>query len=113
MSGTRQELDTAEFQAALARLLVDHQARRQFRTAPEAFQQQFRLSGEQLSALQHPGFDQLRGFANDLATKRVEIFAKMCPNTFALLRRYQLLDAVAGRFVAECLPRASAEFPNR
>jgi hypothetical protein len=107
------DFDTVEFQNALAQVLVDQGARQQLRTAPEAFRQRFGLDQRALQALQHPGLDQLRGFANDLATKRVEIFAKMCPNTFALLRRYALLDAVASRFIAECAPLASSEFPNR
>lgn len=110
---TGEEIDTAEFQAALANLLVDAALRRRFAEEPARFRLDFQLSEPQLAALQHAGIGRLQAFAQDLAEKRVEIFSKMCPNTFELLRRKNLLSLVASRFIAEHPPRASPEYPNR
>ncbi|WP_437282096.1 hypothetical protein WME90_16495 [Sorangium sp. So ce375] len=114
MSGTTgEELDTAEFQAALAHILVDDAARQRLAEDPARFRAEFALSELQLAALQRAGLERLQSFAMDVADKRVAIFAKMCPNTFELLRRNDLLHAVVPRFLAEHPPRVSPAHANR
>ena len=107
------ELDTAEFQVALARILVDEQARRVFEREPERFRREFQLTQEQLAALQTAGLERLKGFSHDLIDKRLSIFTKMCPATLELLRRHDLLRVVAPRFISRFLPRTEHEYLNR
>jgi hypothetical protein len=48
-------IDTAEFQAALAHILVDPAVRRRFAEEPAQFRLDFQLSEAQLAALLHAG----------------------------------------------------------
>jgi hypothetical protein len=107
------ELDTAEFQAALARILVDEQARRVFELEPARFRREFHLTEAQLSALRAAGLERLKGFSHDLIDKRLSIFTKLCPATLELLRRNDLLRVVAPRFISRFLPRTEHEYLNR
>lgn len=106
-------IDTAEFQAALAHILVDPSARRRFEAEPERFRRDFALTDAQLAALQAVGPKRLRQFAQGAATKRFELIERRCPNTFALLERHDLRTMVVDRFLAEELPWTSTEELNR
>jgi hypothetical protein len=108
-----QELDTPEFQAALARILVDERARRVFSQEPERFRQEQGLTQAQLNALQVAGLERLTGFSHDLIDKRLSIFTRLCPGTLELLRRGDLMNVVAPRFISRFLPRTEHEYLNR
>ncbi len=98
---------------ALARILVDAQARRRFEEEPERFREEFHLTAAQVEALRAAGLERLKGFAHDLVDKRLTIFTKLCPATLELLRRQDLLRVVAPRFVSRFLPRTEHEYVNR
>jgi hypothetical protein len=106
-------LDTTEFQAALARLLVDPAALQRFAADAEGAGRELGLSAEQVDALKFAGIDRLRYFAHELAEKRLVMSSKLCAGTFELLRRHDLLRVVAPRFAREHLPRESPEHATR
>lgn len=103
----------AEFQAALARILVEPDTRQRFMSDPEGVGQELGLGAEQVEAMKSAGLKELDVFAQSLLGKRVGLLAKVCQATYRLLERQGGLHEATHRFAREHPPRQLPEFPNR
>ena len=108
-----QPTDGAEFQTALARLLVEPELTERFHADPDGTARELGLDDTQIAALKSAGVDRLRSFARGLAGKRFQIQKRVCQVTYRLLELYGLEAKIMVRFVRENPPLESTEFPTR
>ena len=106
-------IDSAEFQGALARILVDPKIRSRFLSDPDSEGRRLGLDEEQIEALRFAGLDRIHDFADALVEKRLSLIVKSCPCTHKLLVQKDLLMRAVKRFATDFLPVEAPEFPTR
>ena len=106
-------IDEIDFQRAFARILSEPEINQRFLKDPLKTGAELGLDAEQVAAIESVGLPRLHDFAENLASKRFGLIAKVCPATHALVERRGRLLELAKRFLRANPPHLSEQYSSR